>query len=153
MPLRAAHHPYASRARAGARLLRWIALPAVLLAALLGSVAAEASPSLPAMGVPLTTLLRDEPGLANGLALAGVVHRAGTASTTAPPLAATARDVGSIVQVRRGEQVLVHRTPGGGIVESFDDRSDTVSRRAAGSACRCRRCGDGWAGSMRTRSR
>jgi hypothetical protein len=112
-----------ARPRLAGRVLPLLALALVALA--LSAPAALAGPRLPAMGVPFPALLRADPALGGGLQLAGLVRRAGTARAAAPLPAALARRVGSIVQVRPGRGILVHRSPGGPVVEALDDRSDS----------------------------
>jgi hypothetical protein len=143
------------------------ALAAAALAAGPGAAAAQAGAPLPDAGLPLPVLLREAPSLATGSVSAGAsvpavpaVPAAPAALTAAlapasldapapaapsPPVGRSARTQaawvpGSIVQVRRGQEAVVHSAPHGSVVEVFDDSSDqgaqarafTVYRVAAG---------------------
>ena len=71
---------------------------------------AHAAAALPAMGVPFTELLHAVPQLASGSAAAS-----GSSLRHAGAVVAVPADAGSIVQVRPGATVEVHRSPGGPI--------------------------------------
>jgi hypothetical protein len=117
------------------------AIRAALAAAALlvgpGAAAARAAAPLPAAGLPLPVLLREAPSLATAGA-APVASPAGPVGRSARTHAAWVP--GSIVQVRAGQEAVVHSAPNGPVVEVFDDHSDqggqarafTVYRVAAG---------------------
>lgn len=81
---------------------------------------------LPAMGVPYAELLQVAPQLAPASATAtGSSVRRGAVASSAPA------DAGSIVQMRPGASVEVHRSPAGPIIEQLDSRTDSGSQARA----------------------
>jgi hypothetical protein len=109
----------------GAPALGWaVGVPAF------APTAHEAS-GLPALGVPFTQLLQDAPQLAPGSSSASGAALRGAGGANPPRGANLPAGAGSIVQVRPGASVEVHRSPGGPIIERLDSRSDSGSQPRA----------------------
>lgn len=142
---------FAACLRSVRRALLRATVPATLAAVTLG--AAPAGAALPDAGVPLPVLLHDAPALAGAPAPATAlpaplapVSLAATVSAGSPRSVGHSASAGpswvpgSIVQVRSGQEAVVHSAPGGPVLETFGDRSDqggqarafTVYRVAAG---------------------
>ncbi len=78
---------------------------------------------LPARGVPFRQVVALAPQLQAGAEPPVATGTQGATAATHLPA-----DAGTIAQVRRGQVVLVRRSPGGRVVERLDARSDSGSR-------------------------
>lgn len=90
------------------------------------AVLAHPASALPPMGVPFSQLLQVAPQLDAGSTPDGGSSLGHGANVAAPTPAA-----GSIVEVRPGQTIDVHRSPGGPVVETLDSRTDTGSQERA----------------------